>query len=289
MNKKTARLPARATVAAGRNHRPAKAADASAALLDEMARQRNQLELQNEELRRAHAKLEISHQRFSELHEQAPVGYLTFDAQGCIRAINVAATALLGVARAYVIGKPFIVYVEKADRKAFLDHLWKVRRATSTVAADLRLATRTGGVVRVQMTTGRHRDTEGHSSLFLSAIEDVTVLRDASVTAAYLASIVESSQEQIISYSPNGMIRSWNRGAQRILGYSAAEIVGKDVSVIVPEDCRAEFARNFLAAKAGGVMPSHDTFRRHRDGSLVPMALTFSPITEAGKVIAVIV
>ena len=100
--------PARAT----KGRRPSPAAtrrEPASDLLDEMEQQRNLLEMQNEELRKAHADLEVSHQRFSELHEQAPVGYLTFDTHGCIREINTAATNLLGVTRAYVLGKPFVV------------------------------------------------------------------------------------------------------------------------------------------------------------------------------------
>ena len=251
-----------------------------------MEQQRNLLEMQNEELRKAHADLEVSHQRFSELHEQAPVGYLTFDTHGCIREINTAATNLLGVTRAYVLGKPFVVYVEKADRKKFLDHLLKVRRAASTVTTDLRLAAMKGAVVQAQMTTGRHQDAEGRSSLFLSAIEDVTALRLASVNTAYLASIVESSQDGIISYSPDGFILSWNPGAQKLLGYSPAEIIGRHATVIVPDERLVEFEGTLLAAKSGATVAPYDTLRRHKDGSTVAMELTVSPIMDGGRVIA---
>ena len=150
------------------------AAHSSELLLAEMERQRNLLELQNEELRKAQAEIEISHQRFSELHEQAPVGFLTFDAQGCIREINMEALRLLGERRTAVIGKPFLVYVEKPDRRKYLEHLWKIRRAESRIAIELRLNAKDGTALLVRMTTGRHHDAAGRSTLFLSAIEDVT-------------------------------------------------------------------------------------------------------------------
>ena len=217
----------------------------------------------------------------------APVGCLTFDAHGCIREINTAAAALLGVTRACVIGKPFVVYVAKADRKKFLDHLWKVRRATSTVTTDLRLAARNGKVIQTQITTGRHQDAEGRSSLFLCTIEDATALRAAGVNTACLASIVESSQDGIISYSPDGFIQSWNHGAQKLLGYSPQEIIGRHISVIVPDEQRAEFGRNLRGAKSGATVAPHETLRRHKDGSLVAMELTLSPVMDGSKVIAV--
>jgi PAS domain S-box-containing protein len=174
----------RPTIASGAKQVEKDRTGASPALLAQMEQQRTLLEIQNEELARAHAALEISHQRFAELHEQAPVGYLTFDAQGCIREINAEAERLLCTRRAIVIGKPFIVYVAQAERRKFLAHLWKMSRATSTVATDLRIAAQNGTIRQVRMSTSRHRDARGHSSLFLAAIEDVTELRAASANAA---------------------------------------------------------------------------------------------------------
>lgn len=131
------------------------------------------------------------------------------------------------------------------------------------------------------------RDAEAHSALFQSTNEDATALRTGSVNSAYLASIVESSQDGIMSCALDGVIRSWNSGAQKLLGYSPEEIIGRPVWVVVPDEQRAELERNLLAVKNGATVALHETFRRHRDGSLVAMELTLSPVMEGSRVIAV--
>ena len=252
-----------------------------------MEQQRDLLEIQIEELGKAHAALEISHQRFSGLHEQAPVGYLTFDPQGCIRAINTEAIRLLGVGRHSLLGKPFVVYVKKADRKKFLEHLWRIRRTPERVAADLRLVTADGTVRQVRMTTDRHQDAEGRSSLFLSAIEDVTELRAASANAAYLASIVESSRDAILTVTPAGLFSSWNPAAEALFGYRKDDILGKHASILVPGDRKGELAQILKQALGGMPVAPFETVRQRKDGTLVDVEVSLFPILESDRAIAV--
>ena len=261
---------------------------APSALLAEMEQHRDLLQIQNEELGKAHAALEISHQRFSELHEQAPVGYLTLDRQGCIRAINLEAVRLLGVARHTVIGKPFLVFVEQEDRQKFLKHLWELRRARadSQFGAELRLVTSDGTLRHVRMITGRHHDIEGRSSLFLSAISDITELRAASTNAAHLASIVESARDAIVTFTEAGLFRSWNPAAEAIFGYSKDEILGKHVSILAPEDRKGELLQTLKLALSGMPIPPFETIRLRKDGTLVDAEVSLFPILESSRVIA---
>ncbi len=256
-------------------------------MLAALEQQRNLLELQIEELAKAHASLEISHQRFAELHEHAPIGYLTFDSHGCVRDINAEAQRLLCTRRAIAIGKPFIVFVEAAERRKFLEHLWKMRRSTSTVAADLRLVARDGTVRQVRMSTNRHRAADGRAGLFLTAIEDVTELRAAGTRAALLASIVESSQDAIASFMPDGIIVSWNPGAESLFGYRAEEAIGENVSFIAPKDRRQESERLLALAVRGQRVTAFETVRQRKDGSLVDVEVSRSPILEEGRVVAI--
>jgi len=280
------RKPTRKTGSSSRTGARKKPDAAPPALLSEMEQQRDLLQMQNEELGRAHAALEISHKRFAELHEQAPVGYLTLDAQGCIRAINAEALRLLAVGKHPAIGKPFVVYVEKADRKKFLEHLWRIRRSPSRVATDLRLVTADGVVRQVRMTTGRHQDAEGRSSLFLSTIEDVTELRAASAVNIHLSAIVESSPDAILTISPEGHVLSWNPGAEKLFGYTRDEIIGRHFSILVPEDRGAECARNMKIALDGGRVPPFDSIRLRKDGTPVDVEVSLTPILEGNRVVA---
>jgi len=111
-------------------------------------------------------------------------------------------------------------------------------------------------------------------------------LRESEATAAYLAAIVESSDDAIISTDLRGAIRSWNRGAERLYGYTEAEVVGKPVSMLIPPERRDEESPILKLIRKGERISQYETVRRRRDGTDVDVSLTASPIqNRAGDVI----
>jgi PAS domain S-box-containing protein len=101
-----------------------------------------------------------------------------------------------------------------------------------------------------------------------------------------LAAIVESSTDAIISVDMDGVITTWNRGAELLYGYSATEMEGKSIDVIVPKDRAAEEQQILNQIRSGHTVDHYETQRRRKDGTLVPVALTVSAIRDAqGKVI----
>lgn len=104
--------------------------------------------------------------------------------------------------------------------------------------------------------------------------------------AQRLASIVEFSDDAIASKDLNGIVTSWNRGAERIFGYSAEEIVGRSITILIPPDHLAEEPRILERIRRGERVDHYETVRRRKDGSLVDISLTVSPIKDAeGKVV----
>ncbi len=98
--------------------------------------------------------------------------------------------------------------------------------------------------------------------------------------AAQLRDIVESSDDAIISKDMDGIIQSWNHGAERLFGYSNGETLGQPISLVVPEDRRHEEA-GILARIAGGLPVKHfETVRQHKDGRLIHVSLTISPVRD---------
>ena len=95
-----------------------------------------------------------------------------------------------------------------------------------------------------------------------------------------LASIVESSQDAIISKTINGIITSWNRGAEQLFGYGAEEVVGKPITILIPEDRLDEEPAILAKLRAGQKVDHFDTIRRRKDGSLLDISLTISPIRD---------
>ena len=102
---------------------------------------------------------------------------------------------------------------------------------------------------------------------------------------ALLAAIVESSDDAIVSKNLDGIITSWNRGAERIFGYTAAEMIGSPILRIIPDDRHGEEAAIIAQIKRGERVEHFDTIRRRKDGTLFPISVTVSPVRNAGGTI----
>src|ERR1043165_314126 len=100
-----------------------------------------------------------------------------------------------------------------------------------------------------------------------------------------LAAIVESSDDAIISKDLNGIITSWNRGAEDLFGYTSAEAVGQSITILIPPDRLAEEDMVLGHIRRGERIEHFDTIRRRKDGTLVPISLTVSPIRDAAGVV----
>jgi two-component system, chemotaxis family, CheB/CheR fusion protein len=105
-------------------------------------------------------------------------------------------------------------------------------------------------------------------------------------TSQMLAAIVDSSNDAIVSKNLNGIITSWNKGAERLFGYSADEIVGRSVMTLIPLDRHNEETEILQRLHRGECIDTYETIRCRKDGSLVDVSLTISPIrNEAGRTV----
>lgn len=106
------------------------------------------------------------------------------------------------------------------------------------------------------------------------------------ISARHLAKVVESSDDAIISKNLDSTIISWNRAAESMFGYTAAEAIGKSIRMIIPADRQSEEDTVLASVRAGEGVRRYDTVRQHKDGTLIPISLTVSPIyDDAGQVI----
>ncbi len=109
---------------------------------------------------------------------------------------------------------------------------------------------------------------------------------DASIQIALLAAIVESSDDAIVSKTLDGRICSWNAGAARLFGYTADEIVGRPITVIIPEELRDEELGFIAKLKRGERIDHFDTIRLTKDGRRIPISLTISPVCDStGRIV----
>jgi two-component system CheB/CheR fusion protein len=111
------------------------------------------------------------------------------------------------------------------------------------------------------------------------------VQSDPAIRFAWLAAIVESSDDAIISKNLDGRILSWNAGANRIFGYRAEEVVGKSITIIIPKELRGEEAQILEKIRRGESVDHFDTVRLTKDGRRIPISLTVSPVRDSHGII----
>ena len=129
-------------------------------------------------------------------------------------------------------------------------------------------------------------DANGRVIGAVNMLVDITEQKVAEESQARLAAIVQSSDDAIVSKSLDGIIRTWNTGAERIFGYSAEEAIGKHITLIIPEERRAEEDMVLGKIRRGEVVDHFDTVRRTKDGRLLNISLTVSPMRDAsGRII----
>ncbi|MCC8952891.1 PAS domain S-box protein [Bradyrhizobium sp. Pear77] len=113
-----------------------------------------------------------------------------------------------------------------------------------------------------------------------------TALRESEQQLRWLASIVESSDDAIVSKNLDGIIRSWNRGAERIFGYSPDEAIGRPITLVIPEDRQSEEREILTRVRRGERIDHFETIRQTKHGSLIVVSLTVSPVKDAnGKIV----
>ena len=110
---------------------------------------------------------------------------------------------------------------------------------------------------------------------------DITQRKQAELALAQLAALVEFSDDAIIYGTVDGIIRSWNPAAERLLGYKAEEIIGRPAAVIIPPDRAEEFADLHAGVRRGEHRGTFETVRKHKDGRLLDVALTVCPVCDA--------
>jgi PAS domain S-box-containing protein len=208
------------------------------------------------------------------------------DAKGLIVFANKVAESLLRATEADIVGRP----VDEVFRMVNEFTRAKVDNPVSRVlreGAVIGLANHTvlialdGSEIPIDDSAAPIRDDNGELQGAVLVFRDVTPRRQAEATRRLLASIVKSSDDAIISKDVRGVITSWNTGAERIFGYSAKEAIGQPISIIAAPDRIDEMPRILERIRKGERIDHFETVRRAKDGTLVNISLTVSPVHDA--------
>ena len=120
----------------------------------------------------------------------------------------------------------------------------------------------------------------------VNMLVDITDRKRAEELNQRMAAIVASSDDAIISKDLNGIITSWNEGAQRLFGYTAAEAIGQPVLILIPEDRQDEEPVILARIRAGDRIDHYETVRRRKDGSLIDISISVSPVRDqTGRIV----
>jgi len=208
------------------------------------------------------------------------------DLEGYVTSWNVGAERLFGYSAAEMIGQ-HITRIIPRDRLA--EETYVLSRVRSGAAVDHFETVRQrkdGSLVEISLTVSPVRDEQGGVVGASKIARDITERKRMERDAMQLAAIIESSEDAIVGKDLNGIIQSWNVGAERLFGYTAAEAVGQSVTMIIPGDRIDEEDRVLARIRAGDSIQHFETVRRSKDGRLIDVSLTVSPIrTKHGEIV----
>jgi PAS domain S-box-containing protein len=200
---------------------------------------------------------------------------------GMISTWNSAAEAIYGFSAAEAIGKPISIIVPPQHAHEMPAIYAKLVRGEIVERFHTRRMTKGGELIDASITVSPIRDDHQRIVGFSSIARDVTQLMRAAEQHARLASIVESSDDAIVSKNLDGIVTSWNRGAERIFGYSSEEMVGKPITTIIPADRQHEEPAILARLRRGERIDHYETIRQHKNGGLIDVSVTISPIRNA--------
>jgi PAS domain S-box-containing protein len=208
------------------------------------------------------------------------------DAEGKVTFLNDVAQTLTGWEPREAEGKPLesiFRIVNEETRQPVENPVSKVLRARVAVglANHTVLVAKDGHEIPIDDCGAPIRDEGGTVTGVVLVFRDVTERRGAIMGRLRLASIVESSDDAIISKNLDGTILSWNQGAERLYGYNAEEVIGKPISLLIPTDHPDELPGIMARLKRGERLGHFETVRVRKDGKLVEVVVSISPLKNA--------
>jgi PAS domain S-box-containing protein len=230
-----------------------------------------ELEIQNVDLRRAQLDIEESRNRYIDLYEFAPIGYLTLTRDGTISEVNLTGAALLGMARKKLVNRSFDSFIAGDDRGRWNSYFLNLFQSIGCKVCELVIQRKDGTSFHAQLDCQRKQSDD--TSLMRIALTDITeriqTAEKLRKSDASLRLMLESVADcAIFMLDTRGHVENWNSGAQLIYGYSAEEIIGQHFSRFYqPEDINRGQPQRELDAVMAQERLEVEGWRVRKDGS----------------------
>ena len=217
--------------------------------------------------------------QFQRVLEAAPDAMVVIDQDGRIAFVNAQTERAFGYSRQEIVGEAVEMLLPERHRAAHVHYRTDyIASPVARVMGDNREVSgrrKDGTELTLEVNLAPIERDRGR--LVLAAIRDVSARKRLEADRARLATIVDSSDDAIISVTEDGTITTWNYGAQQLFGYTAEEVVGQGDTRLAPPDRREESLALREQVRGGDRISQFQTVRRRKDGADVHVALTMSP------------
>jgi PAS domain S-box-containing protein/putative nucleotidyltransferase with HDIG domain len=213
-------------------------------------------------------------------------GIVIADPQGYILWVNPAYSQITGYSQAEAVGETLSLLKSGKQEPAFYTRLWEVISSGKVWHGELLNRHKDGSLYYEEQTITPVLDEQGNISHYVIIMQDITERKQVEESTSELAAIVDSSNDAIIVVSLDHLIKHWNPAAERIYGYTAADVEGRPVTQLAPAGHQDEVPWALEKIAHGEMVEPFETERIRKDGRHIYASLTISPILgSAGKIL----
>ena len=231
--------------------------------------------------------LTASEELLNAVFSQAALGIAIASLDGRLHEANQKFCAILGYSAEELRQRTFLEVTHPDDVLITLDKVKQLRDGKiDNYSLEKRYLRKDGSTVWSSTNVTLLRNESGEAAQFLGIIQDITDRKQSEETLSHLAAVVENSDDAIITKTLQGVVSSWNPGAQRVFGYTADEAVGKPVTMLIPDNHLNEEPEILERLRRGERIDHYETIRRRKDGTLINVSLTVSPVRDSsGRIV----
>ena len=230
--------------------------------------------------------LELQALHLAALVQSSDDAIVSKDLDGIVLSWNPAAERLFGYKPSEIVGQSIRLTIPSDRWPEEDDVLRRVRDGERVERFDTIRCRKDGTLVPISLTISPIRNRRGVIIGASTIARDITVQSTLERDRNRLGAIVDSSDDAIVSKDLNGIIQTWNRAAERMFGYSASEVIGQSITLIIPDDRLAEEGEVLRRIRGGRRIEHFETVRLRKDGTTIPISLTVSPVHDrAGRIV----